>query len=486
MADLRRSLVINFFSSSGAALVQFLVSILLARMLSPSEIGIFSMTAVFVNVAHMFRDFGVASYVQREPDLTTEKIRSALGILFTTSWLLALFLYLISARLGAWFHEPGIVPVMRVLALGFLVIPFGSLTHSLLLREYAADKQAVVTAAGTIAYCASCLVLAALGFGTMSLAWANLINITVCALAYIPFRPKVMPWIPSFRGWRRVIHFGVGTLLTNCIEAVNGSVADLVLGKLGSARLVGLFSRANSTVSIFSYVAGTTVTYGAVSYLSQAFHRGESLVPTLRRATALLTGIGWPALALTAVLGQDLVLALYGPKWLDSVPAILPLTIAAAFFLLFQYTPSSMTAIGRPYLGAIPQIFTLIMRIAFGYLLFNGALASFAWAICFATMAVVPVLVFLQYRYVQFSPRILLASVAPSIVVAVLCVCAGVAMRALLPSSLPPLARLLMLAPGLIATWYGALRLTNHPLVSEVHQLASGARGRVARLVRAS
>jgi hypothetical protein len=59
-------------------------------------------------------------------------------------------------------------------------------------------------------------------------------------------------------------------------------------------------------------------------------------------------------------------------------------------------------------------------------------------------------------------------------------------MRALLPSSLPPLARLLMLAPGLIATWYGALRLTNHPLVSEVHQLASGARGRVARLVRAS
>lgn len=466
--------------------MQFLVSILLARMLSPSEIGVFSMTAVFVNVAHMFRDFGVASYVQREPDLTKDKIRSALGILFTTSWLLALFLYLISASLGTWFHEPGIVPVMRVLALGFLVIPFGSLTHSLLLREYAADKQAVVTAAGTISYCASCLVLAALGFGTMSLAWANLINICTCALAYIPFRPKGMPWMPSFRGWRRVIHFGVGTLLTNCIEAVNGSIADLLLGKLGSARLVGLFSRANSTVSIFSYVAGTTVTYGAVSYLSQAFHRGESLVPTLRRATALLTGIGWPALALTAVLGQDLVMTLYGPKWLDSVPAILPLTIASAFFLLFQYTPSSMTAIGRPYLGAIPQFVTLVMRISFGYLLFNGALESFAWAVCLATMTVVPVQIFLQHRYVQFTPRILLGSVAPSLLVALLCVVVGEVMRALLPSSIPAPVRLLMLGPMLVLTWYGSLRLTHHPLVSEVHHLASGAIGRVARMVRVS
>lgn len=486
MANLRRSLVINFFSSSGAALLQFVVSILLARMLSPSEIGVFSMTVVFVNVAHMFRDFGVASYVQREPDLTVDKIRSALGIMFTTSWLLALFLYLISARLGAWFNEPGIVPVMRVLALGFIIIPFGSLTHSLLLREYAADKQAIVTAVGTVTYCVSCLVLAALGCGTMSLAWANLINICACALAYIPFRPKEMPWIPSFRGWGRVAHFGAGTLLTNCIEAVNGSIADLLLGKLGSARHVGLFSRANSTVSIFSYVAGTTVTYGAVSYLSQTYHRGESLVPTLRRASALLTGIGWPALALTAVLGHDMVLALYGEKWLESVPAILPLSFAAAVFLLFQYTSSAMTAIGRPYLGALPQIVTLFMRLTIGYLLFDGGLASFGWAICLATVAVVPVQIFLQWRYVDFVPGALLSSIMPSVTVTIICALAGEAMHPFLPESMPALIKLLVQTPPLIAVWYGALRLTGHPLLEEVHHLLAGARDRLARLVNAS
>jgi O-antigen/teichoic acid export membrane protein len=295
-----------------------------------------------------------------------------------------------------------------------------------------------------------------------------------------------MPWIPSFRGWRRVIHFGVGTLLTNCIEAVNGSVADLLLGKLASARQVGLFSRANSTVSIFSYVAGTTVTYGAVSYLSQTHHRGESLVPTLRRAIALLTGIGWPALALTAVLGRDIVLALYGPKWVDCVPAVLPLSIAACFFLLFQYTPSSLTAIGRPYLGAIPQVATLVMRTIFGYLLFDGSLSSFAWAICAATITVVPVLLFLQYRYIGFAPRDIFGSVLPSLVIAGICVVAGEVLRPLVPESIPAAVRLLMLGTVLVGAWYGALRMTSHPLVDELHQLAGSARVRLARLARIS
>jgi len=486
MANLRRSLIINFFSSSGATLVQFIVSVLLARMLSPSEIGVYSMTAVFVNIAHMFRDFGVANYVQHETDLTPTKIRSALGVMYTTSWTLALLLFFLSGVLGAWFKEPGIVPVMRVLALGFIFVPFGALTHSLLIRELAADKQAVVTAVGTLSYCISCLTLAGLGFGTMSLAWANLVNIIVSGLAYIPFRPKGMPWLPSLRGWGRIVHFGVGSLLTNCIEALNGSIADILLGKLGSARHVGLFSRANSTVSIFSYVAGNTVSYGSVSYLSQAYHRQESLVPILRRATALLTGIGWPALALTAVFAQDIVVTLYGPKWLESVPAVLPLTIAAAFFLLFMYTFSTMTAIGKPYLAAVPQAVTLIARIGFGYVLFNGVLSTFGWAICLATIAVVPVHLYLQWHYVRFSPRAMLAGVAPSLAVTLLCALAGILLHPLLPATLPPLARLLAAGPLLAASWYGALRITNHAMLAEVHLLLAGALGHLRRMARMS
>jgi O-antigen/teichoic acid export membrane protein len=482
MADLRRSLVINFFSSSGAAFLQFVVSVVLARILSPSEIGVYSMTIVFVNFAHVFRDFGVTSYLQREAELTPEKIRSAIGVVFTTSWLIAVLLFLASGWIGRWFNEPQIVPVMRVLSIGFLIIPFGAITSALLAREFAAEKQAIVNGVGTVSFCVSCVVFALLGHGSIGMAYANLINITACALAYVPLRPKGVPWLPAFHHWRSVAHFGAGSLLSNCAVALNNAIPDILLGKLGTARHVGLLSRANSTVTIFTHVAGSTVSYGAVSYLAQAYHRGESLVPVLSRATALLTGVGWAALALTAVLGQDIVLALYGPKWLECVPAILPLALAAAVAMMFHYIPMAVTAIGRPYLSALPVIATLATRIGFGVLLFDGSLLLFAWALCLATITSAPIIAMQQQRHFGFKTGVMLRAMAPSAVVALGSAAAGAILSFLMPSTLAPLVRLLVMAPVLALAWYLMLRVARHELLGEVHRLAAPVKARLALL----
>ncbi|MBB6134301.1 O-antigen/teichoic acid export membrane protein [Massilia aurea] len=482
MANLRRSLIINFFSTSGSTVLKFAVSVILARMLSPSEIGVYSMTLVFVNFAHVFRDFGVTQYLQREAELTPDKIRSATGVVYTTSWLIALGLFLASDALGKWFAEPEIVPVMRVLALGFVLIPFGSITSALLVREFAAEKQAIVNAVGTISFCVSCLLLAKLGFGSMSLAWANLINIAACVIAYIPLRPAKLPWLPSIAHWRSVVHFGAGSLLANMAGAINNSIPDILLGKLGSAAQVGLLSRANSTVQIFLLVAGSTVNYGAISYLAQIFHRGESLVPMLTRATVLLTGIGWAALVLTAVLGEDIVTALYGPTWVTAVPAILPLALAAAVAMMSHYIPPAVLAIGRPYLSALPTLGSLAARIAFGVLMYDGSLERFAWALCAATIVTMPLVLYMQDRYFSLGLQHLLRALAPSAVVALGTGAAALLLQAVVPATLAPLLRLLIMALPLAAVWYLLLRLTRHELVDEVHRLAAPIKARLALL----
>ena len=480
MVNIRRSLVINFLSSSGATIAQFFVSMILARMLSPSEIGVFSMTIVFVNIAHIFRDFGVGTYLQSEPELTPEKMRAATGVMFSTSWLIAVLLYLASDWIGIWFKEAAMAPVMKVLAIGFVFIPFGSITHSLLTREFEAGKQAIVYVVGTSAYAITCLTLAYLGFGTMSMAWANLANIVACAIAYAPLRPKHLPWMPSFRNWRRVVHFGIGNLLSNCLGAVNNAAPDILLGKLGNASLVGLFSRASSTVGIFGYIAGGTVTYGSLSYISQAHHRGEPVGPLLNRTTALLTGIGWPALALTFVFGREIVLALYGEKWLPSVPAISGLVAAGMISMIFNYTAIAVTAIGRPYLAAGPVIVVLLTRVIFGFLLFDGGIESFSWVICIATIASAPIMIMQHHVYLRHRLTTLLIALVPSALVSIICAASAWLLKMMLPPSLPAMATLLILAAPLATIWYLALRLTNHPLTNELHHLASGLRARYA------
>ncbi|GAC1406664.1 MAG: lipopolysaccharide biosynthesis protein [Burkholderiaceae bacterium] len=447
-------------------------------MLSPREIGVFSITLVFVNIMHMFRDFGVGSYLQHEPDLTPDKVRAAMGVLFTSSWLIAGFLYFASGFIGQWFSEPGIVPVMRVISIGFLFIPFGSVTHALLTREFAADKQAIVSVITTLSYSAACLGLASLGFGTMSLAWANLVNIVVGGIAYMPFRPKDMPWIPSFRHWRGVVHFGLGSLVANCAAAFNEGIPDLFLGKMSGARSVGLFSRANSTVSIFTYLAGSTVNYGAISYVSKAHHQGEALTPLLNRAVSLLTGIGWPILGVTAILGHELVLALYGPKWLEAVPAIPALTLAAAVAMLFNYTPTALTAIGRPDLTAIPLLMTIVARIGFGLLLFDGTLQSFAWAICIASIAAAPLMIRQHSRHLNYHFRSMVHAVLPSFSVSVSCMTASFLLKRLLPGNMPPVLHLVLLGISITLVWFASLHLARHPLLFELQHIVQRVKGR--------
>jgi len=480
MANLRRSLVINFLSSTGSTIAQFIVSILLARMLTPAEIGVFSMTVVFVNIAHIFRDFGVGTYLQREPELTEEKMRAAIGVMFSTSWLIAVGLFAASGYISRWFDEPAMLPVMQVLAGGFLFIPFGSLTHSMLTRQFEAGKQAIVTVIGTASFTVTCLGLAALGFGTMSMAWANLANIIACGIAYIPLRPKILPWLPSFRNWRHVMHFGVGSLLSNCLGSINNALPDIMLGKLGNATMVGLFSRASSTVSIFGYIAGSTVNYGSLSYISQTHHKNEPLGPLLNRATSLLTGVGWTALALTYVFSEEIIITLYGEKWLPALPAINALLIAAAIGMMFNYTATSLTAIGRPYLSATPIVATLVSRLVFGFVLFNGEIESYSWAICLATVLAAPVMVYQHYVYLGHRFTTLLVALWPSAVVALCSLVAALLFKAILPASLTSMAVLLILALPLASVWYLALRLTNHPLSAELHHVANGLKARLA------
>jgi len=480
MSDLRRSLLITFFSSTGTTALHFALSLVLARLLSPHDIGVFSMTVVFVNIAHMFRDFGVATYVQRERDLTVDKMRSAMGVMYLTSWSIASLLYLAAGALARWFGEPAMEQVMRVLALGFVAIPFASLTQSLLVRELAADKQAWITAAGTLSYCSSALCLAWLGFGAASLAWANLLNILATVLVCLRFRPAGLPWLPSLREWRAVVRFSAGSLATNCANAVNNALPDVLLGKLGSASQVGLFSRANSTVSIFSHVAGATINYGAVAWMSRSHHEGQALAPVLLRAARLLTGIGWPAFAVTALVGHDLVRTLYGEAWLDAVAAMAPLALAAAATLSFHYLPATLTALGRPYLSSQPLLAMIAVRIALAAWLFDGTLASFGWAICLATLATTPLMVWMQGRYVGLKAGAFLRALGPSALVTLACAAGAWLCQALLPAVWPAWLRLLAMAPVLLLLWYGALRVSGHALVEEIHRLGARMRNGLA------
>lgn len=467
MTSLRQSLVLTFLSSNGATAIQFVVTVILARLLNPDEVGIYSVTAVMVSIAHLFRDFGVASYLQQEKDLTREKVGAAFGVLLTSSWVIAALVFVLSWPAASFYGQDGIRKVMQVMALGFMFIPFGAVTHSLLTRDYRAKEQAYVRVAGTLAYAISAIGFAYMGFSYMSMAWANLVNIIVTALAYVPFRPAVMPWLPRFNGWRRVLHFGAGATLGNSLGAINNAIPDVVLGKLSGPYDVGLMSRAWSTTNLLNQVVGPTISYAVLPFLAKAHHGGEGLRTHLQRGCAYITGLMWPAFIATAIFAEPVVLFLYGPKWLEVTPLMQWLAIMFVLGTPFGFLGSAYMAVGRPYLATIPTVASLVLRGIAIAMLYDGTLISFSWAMVAAAFLMYPVQAWMQKRYLGLDVRSFVAGQVHSTYVAVTC---GLTSLALSWSTREWPAAWIVVAAGLLvpAIWLISIWVFRHPLRQEL------------------
>lgn len=468
MSVFRKKLAIQFIATNGATAASFLLSIVLARLLSPSEVGIFSMTAVLVGFAHVFRDFGVAAFIRRQKELTPELLASAAGVMMCSAWTIALVLYLSAGWWARYFAQPGIHEVMQVLALGFVFIPFGAIPQAVMSRNMEVEKQALITVFSTTVYFTTCVTLAYAGFSYMSMAWANLANIIVSGIGFTLLRPPGMPNLPSFRGWKQVAHFGAGAMLTSSLKAVDTALPDMLLGKLSGPHAVGIYSRSNSTVNILNYVAGPTINYVALPYLAKVHHDGHSVGHEVGRAVAYLTGVLWPALIVTALMAPDIVVFLYGQAWLESAAIVPWLCAACAAQITFSVVQPALTGMGRPYLTAAPVILVLIAKVGLALSLYDGTLASYARAVAIAEALSIPIYLYLTRRHLHLRTRDWARWLAPSTGLTL-----GILLQMwiydeVLGSIVSPFFSLLTAALWVVPGWVFCLYLLKHPLAKEI------------------
>lgn len=469
--QVRRSLYITLLSSNASSVVMFALTLVLARLLSPADIGVFSVTVVFINIVAVFRDFGAGPYLVREKELTPAKIRSVLGLLLATSWVLAAVLVAASGPIARYYEQPAMADVLHVLTLSFLLVPYASVLSSLLMRDMQAGKTAIVNAASTAVYAATCLLLAWLDYGPLALAWANTANLLTNILGFYLLRPAGTPLTPSFRGWRDPMRFGRGAIAGNLLNVTHNALPDLVLGKVQSAHAVGLYSRANGLVGLFQQVVGPAVSYNALPVIAQHHHANAPLGPLLSRTTSYLTGLAWPAYLVIAVFAEPIVRLLYGAAWVQAVPLVPILCIAAAVRIGYSLSQPGLLAIGRPYLMALAVGSNLAARIVMLWWLGSNELWTFALALCIADVVSLPIPAWLMARHLGFPLRQSLSAHAASLAVTLACGGAAWLLHAWLPTTWPPIATVAVVSIVVGLTWLSAVSGLRHPLRDELLRL---------------
>ncbi|PZP30940.1 MAG: hypothetical protein DI603_13475 [Roseateles depolymerans] len=408
----RRSLQIQLLSSLAGSVTRFGVSLVLARLLLPAELGLFAMAAALAGLVQLACGLGLSAWLQRAGPLEEAAWRACLGLLVAATG----GALLVQAGLAGWaarhFGQPALRELLWVLSLGLLATPVSVTMSALLQRDYAAGRIAAVSRLGALAHALAAVGLAAAGWGALALACAQVLNNLVCAAAYWGLRPAALRWQPTLRGSRPLLRFALPMLAGQGLAALNQALPALLLGRLGSAAQVGWMARAQGLVGLLQAVIGGVMNFGALRRFS---HADRAVVAArLLQATALLTGLAWPVLALTVVLREPLIDALYGPAWHASAAAVPPLALALALSLLSNYVAPLLAAQGRPGRMAGLELLQLLARGGLVLLLFDGTLSAFAWALAWAAVLVTPLQLHGLMRQLGLAWWRLLPALAPA------------------------------------------------------------------------
>jgi O-antigen/teichoic acid export membrane protein len=453
-------------------ILQFVISILIARILGPYEMGIFAIALSIVGLLSIIRSFGLGSYLIRAAELTRSVVATVFTINAGLGVLVSLAIITFSLLGGALLKEPGVRDLLLIMAIMPLLGIFDMIPFALIERRGDFKTVAIVNILRYSVANLSTLAFAYAGYSYMSLGYGQLIGSAVAVvLNNLVVRNSVSVRL-GLENWRDVMKFGTQMLTISAIAGLQGRIADMVLAKTLGLAAFGIFSRANSLTAALWENFHVIVLRVLFTDFAEQRRQKRSLRHSYLRLTAVLTGLLWPAFIGIGVISGPLVMTLFGKEWLGAVLPLSILAVSTAIFVLLIiaqdiYVVSNATA---------RQTQLEIIRAPIALALFSaGCLISLEAA---ASMKVVEaVLVVAMYRrdlermtdtswsdYVPIYARGLLLTAAATLPAAMVMTYYHWSPGAPLPAVLAGVA-----AGGLI--WFGTLWALGHPLFEEVQRL---------------
>lgn len=229
MPTIRAAVIFSSVSKYSLMMIGLLSTMVVARLLTPEEIGTFAVASGLVMLASEFRILGAGAYLVRESELTPQKVRSALGLTILISWGLGITVCLTAPLVASFYDLPPLKPIFWILSVSFFLAPFISITAALLARSFRFDLQFRMQLSAAIVGFAVTVILIYAGASYYALAWGNMAGNVARLIVAVLLTPKLMSYRPSFRNLRPVVNFGVFSSIANITRRFTVVAPDLVI-----------------------------------------------------------------------------------------------------------------------------------------------------------------------------------------------------------------------------------------------------------------
>ena len=348
MTTVRRAVAFSFFESYLGILINLVSFFLLARLLTPAQVGLFSVAMAIISITQVIRDFGLVSFLIQKKDLTRDYIATAWGLALLLGLTLFLLIQLGAPFIGAFYKEDSLTTIARIVSLNFLVLPFNSVSLALLRRDMQFKTTMRLNLTAAFLSTVGTLTMAWMGVGAYSLAIGAVLNNVIVALGLLHLGAASRLARPMLGHWREILRFGGPLTAANVVTSITMDINDLAVGKIMGFNAVAIASRAQGLMNLFHRDFMNAVRNVAFPAFSQVYRDGGSVEEKYMATLNNVTAVAWTFYGFAALFPLEVLRLMFGPQWDQSAPLVPVFCLAGAVSVLNTMIPTAMLAVGHP------------------------------------------------------------------------------------------------------------------------------------------
>lgn len=383
------NLIWKFAESWGAQIVGFVVSIILARILEPTDYGIIALIMVVISILQVFADSGLGNSLIQKKDPDDLDYSTVFFTNVIISVILYISIWILAPCIADFYNLPQIIPFIRVLGLILPINAFRNIQNSYIAKHMIFKRFFFATLIGSLSSAVIGIYLAYNGAGVWALIVQQLIGSGVNTIVLW----ITVPWHPSakFSTYRLKILFSFGwkLLCASFFDTLYKQIWQLIIGKQYSASDLAYFNKGQSFPQIIVTNINTAINSILLPVMSSEQDNISRVRQMTRRAIKTSIFIMAPLMMLLCFTSENVVCLLLTEKWLPSVPFLCIFCINFMFWPIHTANLNAINALGRSdiflcleivkkIVGITIVIFTMqygVMAMAYGLLL-DGVLSQ--------------------------------------------------------------------------------------------------------------
>jgi len=342
-----KSLFWSFVETFGIQAIQFIIGIVLARILVPSDYGMVGVLAVFIGVASVLVDSGFKTSIIRAEEITDIDCSTIFYFNMGVSIIVGAGLFFFAAQIGSLFGKPQVAQVARLYAIIPIINGLGLVQSALLIKKLEFKAIAIATTISSLVSGLVAIYLAYNEYSYLSLVYRMILMRTLTSAflwIYSSWRPKLFF---SFDSFKRHFSFGSRLLATGIIDQVFDNIYSLIFGRFYSFGDLGFYTRGKSYADMASKSLSISIQKVSTPLMAASGKSPEARTRAYGKLLYYTLLLIFPLMLFLLVIAEPLILVMLGEKWRGAIIFLQIMLIADLFYPIGNANSSLINVLGR-------------------------------------------------------------------------------------------------------------------------------------------